>query len=55
MPLAGRRGASGWAVDLLFRPCVLDALAALRADADHVLQPGGLLLDDVKDALPEGG
>ena len=39
--------------DLLSGPGVLDALAALVADALHVLQAGGLVLDDVEDPLPE--
>ena len=39
--------------DLLLGPGFLDALAALGADAVHVLQPGGLLLDDVENLLAE--
>ena len=39
--------------NLLLRPGFLDTLAAFWTDAVHVFQPGGLLLDDVEDALAE--
>jgi hypothetical protein len=39
--------------DFLLRPGFIDALAALGADASYVLQPGGLLLDDVENLLAE--
>src|ERR1035438_8659811 len=41
------------ALEGALRPGFLDALAALGADAVHVFQPSGLLLNDVEDALAE--
>ena len=42
-----------FADDFLLGPRFLNAMAALRPDAVHVLQPGGLLLDDVENLLAE--
>ena len=41
--------------DLLLRPRALDALPAFRPDAVNIFQPGGLLLNDVKNRLAKLG
>ena len=41
--------------DFLLRPRLLDAPPALGANALDIFQPGGFLLDGVKDALSESG